>query len=31
MTDTAGAHVEEIVDYEVTFAQLGPLRVSGRD
>jgi hypothetical protein len=25
MTSVAGLHVEEVVDYEVTFAELGPL------
>jgi hypothetical protein len=29
MTSVAGVHVEEIVDYEVTFAKLGPLLNAG--
>lgn len=31
ISDVAGVQVEETVDYEVTFAHLGPLRTHSRD
>ncbi|MGN6431199.1 MAG: hypothetical protein ACTHNB_10780 [Gaiellaceae bacterium] len=31
VTDVAGVQVEETLDYEVTFAHLGPLRTHARE